>query len=565
MTGKRDGEFYRLPSGVLIDDRVAWDELELDDIADSLGSRLWATILPDLEDVQIVRWEHVRERLARIVCTKVQSRHEVLGLSQEDLGFRYGGFSPVAPGRRVILLTGSIMTGRTVSMLLRVLRRMEAEPLAVATVIDGRVDCGQPISTFGGPVPVISCAQQTLVVDQATARTGVIIDLDTSGRRELTAPPRSAPDIAAPRFLSWLQRHEDSGIYIGHIERRRAGSGAYYRRARHFSTYLHMGRLIAQDEEPIDAVAANVRDSLGRDWPPERRLRIVYPATEGNIAEELAMAVAQRLGEGLGYTVPVVGAKRGAGGEWRIDDGPWPACTAIIVDWGAVTTATVRSLMALALRNGATRIHAAVLTSQMSEEAERDLTTMSSMRGERLVPGEASSVERHGVVEIPVSASFLARVPMGMATIPDCHLCRLAHEFRRHAVEAPTRLLREHARRKLELYQPRTRAEYLRRPATDLVGTRLGAGEAVQVWEYWRAGTPPTKRSRSWPVRRPAASGSMTRRPRRRNRRNRHPRRRRRRRSSPRPRTGRTAGRLSAQLAGRGRGRRLPLANDLRR
>ena len=491
MEGKQDGVYYRLPSGVLLDDRVAWDDLDLDKAADALGARLWATILPDLEDVQIVRWEHVREQLARGVSAKVRSRHEVLGLSQEDLDFRYGGISPVEPGRAVVLLTGSIMTGRTVTNLLRVLRRMEAEPLAVATVVDGRVDCGSPLSTFAGPVPVISCVRHALVVDPETAATGTILDLDTSGR-EIRVHPRRPPEIPAARFVSWLERHEDSGMYIGHIERRRAGSGAYYRRARHFSTYLHMGRLIAQDADPIKAVAVNTRRTLERD--PPQPLKIVYPATEGNIAEELALAVAAHLSEEAKHTVRVIGARRGAGGEWRIPEEHWEECTAVIIDWGAVTTRTIRSLMALALRNGAARIHAAVLTSQMPEEAERDLTTMSSMRGERVIGSEGSRSARHGAhraeplasVEVPVSASFLAHVPMGMAPITECDLCWLAHEFRRHGVEAPTRMLRQLARRKSELYRPRKRSDFLDMPVTDLVGACMEPGDAVKVWECHR-------------------------------------------------------------------------------
>jgi hypothetical protein len=215
MQGKRPGVYYRLPSGVVIDDCVVWDGLDLQRIADDLGARLDANPnIPDLADIQIVRWEHVREDLAAIVSSRMRSLHGVLGLSHEDLGFRYGTFSPVTPGQWVVVLTGSVLTGRTATTLLRVLRRMEAHPVAVATVIDGRTDCGVPLSTLHGPVPVISCLEHTLVVDEAAISPDDVVDIDAAGG-EAAPARRPAREISTERFMSWLESRGDSGAQVG--------------------------------------------------------------------------------------------------------------------------------------------------------------------------------------------------------------------------------------------------------------------------------------------------------------------------------------------------------------
>jgi hypothetical protein len=286
--------------------------------------------------------------------------------------------------------------------------------------------------------------------------------------------------ISTDTFLSWLRADAESGIFVGHIERGRS---------RHFSTYLNIGRVVATHPEAIDALVDNISSVL--DGLPDGSipLKLVFPAAEDDFARALAYAVASRLRPLWSGDVALVAAVRSPEYHWRLEEGPWrDPYVAVVIDWGAVTTATLRALTSLAVRAGASRVHAITLTSQLEPDAERQFHSVSAIRDFRILttadltrlPFPAETQVQ--AVEVPISAALLSRVPMGMAPGTECHLCQLAQQMRLEQLNAPTRLLRQHALRKYELYKPRPRREVLQKPATDLVGGVLTAPAAAAVW-----------------------------------------------------------------------------------
>jgi hypothetical protein len=478
---------FRLPSGAIVrrTDLSAGiiGQLGVGEVAYVLGARL-RSLLKEVEipASQVVRWQRVNEELAEAVQRSIRSQRSIVSLTDDDMRFRFGDFSPISSGQTVVLLTDTLLTGQTVTRILRIIRRMEGIPIAIAAVLDGRVDCGAPIPTFGNLVPVVSCLSQNVVINEADVDLSTLENVDPVNR-QLNDPRQVIKYPVSPdTFLSWLRSDAESGIFVGHIDRGRS---------RHFSTYLNIGRLVATHPDAIDALEKNIVQALERFDHATEIIRVIYPATEGEYASRLASAVAARLSQYFGKVVDQVPAKRPINSDWNLEAGPWSErFVAVIIDWGAVTTSTIRRLMSLAARNGASVIHAVALTSQLDEEAEWQLRSEASImefwnrpaefQDGVLIPSEptASVVE----VEVPVSAAMICRVPMGMAASPECHLCEIARQLRRYEATAPTHLIRQHASSKFELYRPRARPEVLLLPASDLVGGPLSPEDAAEIW-----------------------------------------------------------------------------------
>jgi adenine/guanine phosphoribosyltransferase-like PRPP-binding protein len=478
---------FRLPSGAIVrrKDLSAGiiGQLGVGEVAYVIGARLRGLLKgAELPASQVVRWQGMTEELAEAMQRSIGSQRPIVSLTDDDMRFRFGDFSPISSGQTVVLLTDTLLTGRTVTRILRIIRRMEGIPIAIAAVLDGRVDCGAPVLTFGDLVPVVSCLSQTVVVNEVDVDLTTLENVDRVNRQLDDPYPVIEHPVSPDTFLSWLRSDAESGIFVGHIDRGRS---------RHFSTYLNVGRLVATHPGALDSLEGNIVQALARFDRAEGTVRVIYPATEGEYANRLASAVAVRLSEYYGKTVDQVPAKRPINSDWNLEAGPWAErFVAVIIDWGAVTTATIRRLMSLAARNGASVIHAVALTSQLDEEAEWQLRSEASIvefwkrpvefQDGVLIPSEptASMVE----VKVPVSAAMICRVPMGMAASSECHLCKIARQLRRYEATAPTHLLRQHASSKFELYRPRSRPEFLRLPASDLVGGPLNSEDAAEIW-----------------------------------------------------------------------------------
>jgi hypothetical protein len=414
------------------------------------------------------------------VSRAISSRAPIVTFYRGDLNFHFGDYSHFSPGQCVVLLVNRVLTGRTTTAILRVLRRMEAVPVAVATVIDGREDFRKPIETFDGPVIVVSCLAQALVVPMKDLDQAQIVDIDppkVGVSAERGPIPRA---MASSTFVSWLRAADGAGVFIGHIDRGPS---------RHFSTYLNVGRLIEPHPEAVTAVIDNLKAALLPDAPPRDRVTVIYPTIQGNYAKVLAEAVSQGLSPALGYSVPCVPARRQPDGTWEPLSVPFSPYTAAILDWGAVTSTTIRVLMSLAARSGATRIHAVTLTSQLSEEAEWQLRTIGSIREELPLSSAPNAIAPANLalfdtvqVTVPVTSAMLSRVPMGISDTTHCLLCRVAQQLRRDALEAPTTLLRAHAQAKFERYRPRQISEVIHSVAVDLAGEPLTVAAAADVW-----------------------------------------------------------------------------------
>jgi hypothetical protein len=474
---------FLLPSGVRVVAQADWAHISGDlclteRIAYVLARQL-KRYVDDPARTQIVYAEGVPLQAAYALTAALGATARVQALQFESIGFSYGDYSPFEAEQPVVLLIDSLLSGRTATGLVGILRRMGAHPIAVAAVIDGRASKG-PITTFASSVPVISCLTTPLIANEDDAEPLFVVDPDGTKTTDDASP--SPPGFGTGpaeewKLLNWIGA-ADAAVYIGHIDRGRM---------RHFTTYLNVGKLFEHPDIASDlSERVRQRCSGAAQEDASHPLVIIYPADDSGFAERIALALSQKI-QRWPNRVVVRAALRNPGGAWRFDGPIPPDCLTVIVDWGAVTTSTIRSLAAAAARWGPRSLLALIVSSQLDAQSEDALGSIASLRttlrprgDQRDLFGEETLVDSEAVV--PFRFEVLVHARMGLQPSAECQLCAIGRKLRSDAVDAPTYLLRDHARRKHALLRPRLREEILGTEGRDLLQGALEPGEALEVW-----------------------------------------------------------------------------------
>lgn len=477
------------PSGAKTNVRAMWRDLAPPTLAPQLiAYALARKAAPYVSmagpDLLVVYWKTVPSEVAVSLQVALGSDRRPYRIDEDVLAFQYGDFAPLRPGQPTLLLVDSLLTGNSATALVAALRRMESSPLLVAALVDGRREHGAPIHTFAASVPVIACLNEMLV---AAPKKGQIIHALSPGGA-LEGPVVEPPEhrIPSTTFASWLGACRSPALYVGHIDR---GS------MRHFTTYMNVVEVVHEHmEEVVDkyVLAAKSFAAETGELDAATDAKVVYPDDSG-FAREIATEFAAALKSRVGASVEVVRATRVDVNSWQLHAAAWrTGFNGFIVDWGAVTTSTVRILACELAARGACSVHVIVLTSQLDSEAENAAGSVAALRPIIVRPFHESLFDL--VVEnreesaraSPVEAKFefLTEAHMGMYSRTECPLCRVAKRLRHDAIHAPSRLLREHALRKYELLRPRSREEVFEVPATDVLGSEISGSEAVEIWRF---------------------------------------------------------------------------------
>jgi hypothetical protein len=477
---------FLLPSGAMTGVRAMWHDLAPPTlmpqlIAYTLARKAAPYVSMTGPDLLVAYWKAVPREVAVSLQVALGSTRRPYRIDEDVLAFQNGDFAPVRPGQPTLLLVDSLLTGNSATALVAALRRMESSPLVVAALVDGRRECGASIQTFAASVPVVACLNQTLVATPNQQQ--ILQPLSPGGALERPIVETPKHRIPPTTFATWLGASIPPALYVGHIDR---GS------KRHFTTYMNVEKVVREHmQEVIEKYILAAQDfavdhgGIGT----ATTVKVVYP-DESGFARAIATEFAAGLNSRVGANVEVVRAARVDVNTWQLHAAAWrTGFIGFVVDWGAVTTSTLRILACELAARGARSVHAIVLTSQLDAEARNAAEAVAALRPapkpfSASLLDDGSNSESLEVKAVPVRFEFLTEAHMGMYSSTECPLCRVARRLRRDAVHAPSRLLREHALRKYEMLRPRSRDEIFEFPATDVLGSELSGSEAVEIWQF---------------------------------------------------------------------------------
>ncbi|MGH9277166.1 MAG: hypothetical protein ACRD12_03535 [Acidimicrobiales bacterium] len=382
-------------------------------------------------------------------------------------------------GARVILCTDVIVSENTLDRAVADVQAAGADPWVAACVIDARRN-PRPIDASPHPVPVMSLVQVDYIVQENEATQDEVRNIDPLLRlpTDESPPAEGSPyELEPERFLE-LCETKFGVLCLGHIQRAVAG---------HSSVYLNLPLLLRPDFPQSKAILEVVVSTCRRwithepgtlpngDKPdPPRQVAIWFPGSFDEFSGQLASAVRDQLGaeRATVHSIP----RASAGGHWSYPR-PSPAADGsevLIVDWRSIEGSTIPQMIRLAAGSGATSVRAVVLLSQLSPDEELALTQISSVRplgaghqGEAesrsapLPDGESAPSVRTGV-------AFVSGLDLGSFDPHNCPICTDRQRYLAARSNAPTQLLRDHAKTSSEWLEPREREEVFRDDLRDL-------------------------------------------------------------------------------------------------
>ncbi|MCW2750585.1 MAG: hypothetical protein JWR83_1695, partial [Aeromicrobium sp.] len=379
-------------------------------------------------------------RLARLV-------KECLGLSAQVLEVP-GELDLDAPlfqehltaGAPVLLVVDLVSTENSARRALANIIGQGAEPVALVTVIDARAS-PQPIRILNRSIQVISLAS---VAINSRQELDTSIAIDPLLRRPAAT---SAGSGLEHRFIHWC-RSVLGSLQIGHIQ---GISGA------HFTAFPLIGRLMddpAVSGEIVDQIIdlADLREEGVSLW---------FPQSVSGSADLVANAVARQLeARGLPprsmHSIP----RARAAGRWifpsNVDVVDTPGHV-LILDWGAVTSATINQLIRLAANGGATRISAVIVLSELHHNEADSLRILNRVRGRRNIRDAATLFDEFEPAEenfdIEVSVEFVTTAALEGFSPGACPTCAVRDRYRLLSSSSSARL-REHAREMVNALRP---------------------------------------------------------------------------------------------------------------
>ena len=340
-------------------------------------------------------------------------------------------------GTRVAFFTETITSGEAVVRALATVLRNGGHPCLVACLIDGRIDPTEPIELWGKKIKVISIVRHRLLAElEPRPLFGKAINPITLSR-ERPAPELSGDDLPIPQEEMYRLITSEEALHFSHIGRKVG---------RHFTFYLHVPKLCINERvlSAIDETIDRWLDAPDDDGAQaDTTFDIWYPASK-----EEREHPAQLLAEAIDNRRCDVSTHRAI--QRIATDETWlfpksvgaslesPSRNLLIVDWGSYSGTNLMELVRSGSGAGAKRILVCVIVSQLSEEREIFLRSVSRIRAPgRQPPGFQEELpvfskeggigrDEPGLEEdfVSVQIEFMSRVQIGIYSRHTCPVCQ---------------------------------------------------------------------------------------------------------------------------------------------
>jgi orotate phosphoribosyltransferase len=419
-----------------------------------LTERVRAEFQRDLSVTAVLADASVPAAHVEIVRTLINaSRKEVI---PGETGLREAeGARVLEPGANVLVYADVIASGESAGRCIAQALRDGANVVAVACVVDARAVPSPFVAYAGVQFPLVSVTAAEFVTEREGEHAAEFIDPVTHRpEQQVLAPEPLNYELSEPEFAELLRK-------TGALHFRHVGNRAL---SRHFTLYLDPSVLL-RDEVVVSRIDSTIRTWLqGHTATSESSNAVILTvATDRETGSPLPELVRNLQQKFQNITARVV-ERRPAFGRWIFalqDASRLESSRAVVIDWGALSGHTITRLVEVAATHGAREILALVFVSQLSEDEERFLRSISEVRppvmtsksqlslpltGESRV--QTSDISRRGRIHSrtrsTVSFKFLAHFSIeayGPTTnCPSCkQLDRMAGE------EYPTSLLRDYA------------------------------------------------------------------------------------------------------------------------
>jgi len=387
----------------------------------------------------------------------------------------------VPAGARLVLCTDLICTDNTVRRAIAMIVSRDAEPIAVACVIDARRTHG-PVRLLNRSVPVVSLIEADLGVSKPPPG-GEIIDIDPLMLRPVAGGMTDVRPADEMELLTWFAAVPDV-LRLGHIDDPPR---------KHYSAFVRLQAMRQPEEQAqiMTAIHLNVHHALadiqverGAEDSVKAPVAVWYVADDGN-AGWLAQLVHEYLAaEGFQVSSLVPIPRWTSGDAWA-----FPAnlgdrteqLGVLIIHWWAITGSTLLQLVWLAAKSGAAWIVALCMLNQLDGNNADALRMLRAVSEPATTTGMAASPYLR---RIPVAIRFVA---VSGITAFDAHGCPICATRRRYELDdeaaVPPRLA-QHARLLHEILRPRELDEVARDSAADLFLVPLTEPEAADYLRW---------------------------------------------------------------------------------
>ncbi|GAA1315501.1 hypothetical protein GCM10009634_86290 [Saccharothrix xinjiangensis] len=377
----------------------------------------------------------------------------------------------VPRGARVVLCSEILSTENTSRRAAAAVVSRDAVPVAILCVADTRSERG-PVQIFNRDIPVLALTEADT---EPVGESGPPVGIDPLLLKPVndTSAPTDADPVDQETLLEWCAKGVD-WLRLGHFES--------MRRTRHFSAYLQLERLVS-----VSAIAERLREavrstihSVATEWREggERlaSVELWYPGSADSVAGRFVTLVSDALredGRQVSAVRPIPRAV--AGTRWafpdRLDLGSRPG-TVIVVDWGALSSASVQQMLRVAAESGATAVLALIMLNQLDEQDAGALRAISALHIRQWGDG------------IPAQVRFLATSSLGGVSRRNCSLCDIG-EFVNNNIEEIPPALRPHAEQLRDRTRLRAGEKPFGSPATDVFNVPIN-GHDLADYLRWR-------------------------------------------------------------------------------
>jgi hypothetical protein len=392
----------------------------------------------------------------------------------------------VPVGAKVVLYTSLISTENTVRRAVAMVAGREAEPLAIACVIDARAAPG-PVRLLNRAIPVVSLAE--VDVGSSGSADDAVTDIDPLMLRpRAPAGAESAPAQGAD-LLAWSATARDS-LRLGHIDEPHR---------RHYSAFVKIEPPGRQEprNQITDAVLSNVKRALTEiraedDQVSVRQtpIAIWYIPSDGHARRLAEIVQASLVAEGFQVSAVTPVPRWIVGDAWAfpasLSDVVTPAGV-LIIHWWAISGTSLLQLVRLAAKSGASWIAAVCMLNQLEpNDADflRMLRAVSAPAAAADTDCARSADGQPHALTIPVTIRFVALSSITAFDARGCPICATQERYRLDDDAAPPRLIK-HAKLLDDMLRPRELDEVARDSAADLFTVPITSGEAIDYLR-WR-------------------------------------------------------------------------------
>lgn len=382
--------------------------------------------------------------------------------------------------RRVLVVTDLVSTQRTLAEALAQVMDRGMEPIAVAAVVDSRVDLAvdelHEITFEGERVPLVALATANIEPKPDDRLAAIPID-PVLRRPGLNQPKQLHQLFTQSAYVEALGRND--AIRLGHIERP-AG--------RHYSAYVDPTKLLRDARwrhQVMSRLINRIRTVHGEFFDGDRSagLCVLYPQRTADDLPDVAQALHDSLADAGFVMAGILAVPRATfNAKWHLPAHlPMPPGTrhAVLLDSAAASGDTINQLIRLAADQGVETVTAILLLNGLDErEAANLLQTATVHRS--LPPGIGQT---DGV---PLRLFFVARTAMSARDRRDCGVCAMAQRYRSPQLLEPLpKKLAGHRDWLLSNLMPRSKMSAFHEQATDLLGAHVSQADCLAYLE-WR-------------------------------------------------------------------------------